>query len=123
MAGPTGRPRALKGQDAEDRALAYLLGQGHTLLARNYRIPGGELDLITRDGAVTVFVEVRQRRSARYGSALESVTPRKADVLRRAALAYLVRECGRDDLPCRFDLVTIEGETAAGVLTHHRDVL
>ncbi len=123
MARHAGGRAALKGQDAEDRALAHLLGLGHSLLARNYRIPGGELDLVTQDGPVTVFVEVRQRRGARYGSALESVTPRKADLLRRAALTYLVREFGRDDLPCRFDLVTIDGPTDTGALTHHVNVL
>lgn len=76
----------MKGAEAEDRALAELLRQGHKLLARNYRIPGGELDLITRDGPYIVFSEVRQRKSARFGSAAQSVTPRKLALLRRADL-------------------------------------
>lgn len=113
----------MKGAEAENRALAHLLSQGHQLLARNYRVPGGELDLITREGAVLVFTEVRQRRRPTFGSALESVTPRKAALLRRAALAYLVREHGRDDLACRFDVVTIEGAAESGELRHLRDVL
>lgn len=91
----------MKGAEAEDRALAELLRQGHELLARNYRIPGGELDLITRDGPYIVFSEVRQRKSARFGSAAQSVTPRKLALLRCAALTYLQREHQRDDLPCR----------------------
>ena len=70
-------------------------------MARNYRIPGGEIDLVSRDGEGLVFTEVRQRRSARYGDAAESVTPRKLALMHRAALTYLVRELGRDDLPCR----------------------
>lgn len=113
----------MKGAEAEDRALAHLLAAGHTLLARNYRVPGGEIDLITRDGAVIVFSEVRQRRQARYGSALESVTARKVALWQRAAAAYLAREHGRDDLPCRFDLVTIDGNALDGRLTHHQQVL
>lgn len=113
----------MKGAEAENRALAHLLAQGHTLLARNYRVPGGELDLITREGEVIVFSEVRQRRRATFGSALESVTPRKADLLRRTALAYLVREHGRDDLACRFDLITVDGAAGSGELRHLRDVL
>ncbi len=108
---------AMKGADAEDRALATLLSQGHHLLARNYRIPGGELDLVTRMGEVFVFSEVRQRGHARFGSALESVTPRKLALLRRAALTYLLREQGRDDLPCALQLISIEGPAATGALT------
>lgn len=108
----------MKGQDAEDRALAHLLTLGHTLLARNYRIPGGEIDLITRDGEVMVFTEVRQRRNTRHGGAAYSLTPRKLALLQRAALTYLTRTHGRDDLPCRLDAVLIEGEAAAGQLIH-----
>jgi putative endonuclease len=112
----------LKGSVAEDRALAYLLALGHTLLARNYRIPGGELDLITRQGDVIVFTEVRQRRTARYGNPLESVTPRKVALLRRAALHYLIKEHGRDDLTCRFDVVGILGSEALGELKYLENV-
>ncbi|MBB6099936.1 putative endonuclease [Deinobacterium chartae] len=105
----------MRGERAEQRALAHLLGLGHTLLARNYRIPGGEIDLITRaPGGETVFTEVRQRGGRRYGSALETVTPRKVALLRRAALAYL----GRDDLPCRFDVIAIDGDADRGTLLH-----
>ncbi|AWN23510.1 YraN family protein [Deinococcus irradiatisoli] len=107
----------MKGADAEDRALAELVSAGHRLLARNYRIPGGELDLITQQVGVFVFSEVRQRRSATYGSALESVTPRKLALLRRAALSYLLREHGREDLPCRLQLISIEGPTSTGTLS------
>lgn len=107
----------MKGADAEDRALAALLAQGHTLLARNYRIPGGEIDLVTQDGATLVFSEVRQRRSGRYGGAAQSVTPRKLALMQRAALAYLTREHGRDDLPCRLQVVAIEGEVESGALS------
>lgn len=113
----------MKGAGAEDRALAHLLGLGHDLLARNYRIPGGEIDLITRIGGVTVFTEVKQRRTARYGSPLESVTPRKLALLRRAALHYLIQAHGRDDLPCRFDVIGILGSEADGELTHLENVL
>ena len=113
----------MRGALAEDRALAHLLSLGHRLLARNYRVPGGELDLITQDGGVTVFTEVRQRTGARYGGALESVTSRKQALLRRAALAYLTREYGRDDLSCRFDLITVSGDERRGELAHLQDVL
>lgn len=108
----------MKGADAEARAEAHLLGLGREVLARNYRIPGGEIDLVTREsGGTLVFTEVRQRRQGRYGSAAESVTPRKLALMHRAALAYLTRELGRDDLPCRLKVLTIDGPAATGTLS------
>lgn len=117
MAGVFGILSCMKGADAEDRALSVLLSLGHTLLSRNYRIKGGEIDLVTLHGGVYVFSEVRQRRSNKYGSALESVTPRKLELMRRAALSYLLREQGRDDLPCLLQVISIEGEAASGELS------
>lgn len=107
----------MKGAEAEARAAAHLTALGREVLARNYRIPGGEIDLVTLDGEVLVFTEVRQRRSARHGSAAESVTPRKLALMHRAALSYLVREHGRDDLPCRLEVLTIDGPAETGGLT------
>ena len=104
----------MKGADAEARAAEYLVGLGREIVRRNYRIPGGEIDLISREGDTLVFTEVRQRRQSRYGSAAESVTPRKLALMQRAALTYLVRELGRDDLPCRLEVLTIAGTAATG---------
>ncbi len=108
----------MKGADAEARAAAHLLSLGREVVAQNYRIPGGEIDLISREpGGTLVFTEVRQRRSSRYGSAAESVTPRKLALMQRAALTYLTRELGRDDLPCRLEVLTIDGPAQSGKLT------
>ena len=107
----------MKGADAEDRAAAYLAELGREVVARNYRIPGGEIDLITRENGTLVFTEVRQRKNARHGSAAESVTPRKLALMHRAALAYLTREHGRDDLPCRLEVLTIDGAAGTGRVT------
>lgn len=108
----------MKGADAEARAETHLLGLGREVLARNYRIPGGEIDLVTREpGGTLVFTEVRQRRQGRYGSAAESVTPRKLALMHRAALAYLTRELGRDNLPCRLEVLTIDGPAETGTLS------
>jgi putative endonuclease len=107
----------MKGADAEARAAAHLETLGREVVARNYRIPGGEIDLISRADGVLVFTEVRQRRGSRYGSAAESVTGRKLALMHRAALTYLTREHGRDDLPCRLEVLTIDGPAATGTLT------
>ncbi|WP_034343907.1 YraN family protein [Deinococcus misasensis] len=110
----------MKGQDAEDRALQHLLQQGHVLLVRNFRIRGGEIDLITRDPAGTVvFTEVKHRTGTAFGHPLETITSRKGRLLWRAALRYL----GRDDVACRFDAISITGKVDSGPLEHFCDVL
>lgn len=98
------------GDAAEDAALHYLQQSGLRLLERNYRTPGrggGEIDLIMRtpDGT-TVFVEVRQRKSASHGGAGASVTPLKQRRIIFAARHYLLRL--REPPPCRFDVVLLE---------------
>ncbi len=110
----------MKGKDAEDRALKHLLALGHVLLERNFRIRGGEMDLITRDPAGTVvFTEVRHRSSTQYGHPLETIGARKARLLWRTALVYL----GRDDVDCRFDAITITGTVESGALLHCQGIL
>jgi len=96
-----------RGADAEALAAAFLEGRGLTVLARNYRCRLGEIDLVARDGAITVFVEVRQRASADYGGAAGSITTAKRERVIRAARHYLARLT--TEPPCRFDVVLLEG--------------
>lgn len=103
--------RVAQGTAAETLACRYLEARGLTLVTRNFRCRSGELDLIMRDREQLVFVEVRSRRHARYGTPAESVTRVKQQRLLRAAAFYLQRQ--HLDLPCRFDVVAIlhaEGE-------------
>ena len=98
------------GDVAEDAALHHLQARGLRLLERNYRTPGrggGEIDLImcAPDGT-TVFVEVRQRRSASHGGAAASVSTTKQRRIIFAARHYLMRL--REPPPCRFDVVSVE---------------
>ena len=98
------------GDDAEDRALAHLQGQGLKLLARNYRTPGrggGEIDLVMREpGGTLVFVEVRKRASKAFGGAAASVSHFKQRRIIFAARHYLMRLPQQP--PCRFDVVSVE---------------
>lgn len=96
------------GQLAEDRALDYLQQQGLVLIERNVRSRRGELDLVMRDGATLVFIEVRQRRSARFGGAAASITATKRARLWRSAEYYLLRY--QEPPACRFDAVCIDGD-------------
>lgn len=79
-------------------------------VSRNHRCRGGELDLVMLADAVLVFVEVRYRRGARYGSAAESIDGRKQQRLIRAAEDFLMRHPQFANHPCRFDVIALYGD-------------
>lgn len=108
------------GRWAEDAAAAYLTGQGLRLRERNFRCRLGEIDLIMTDGAQLVFVEVRYRRSGRYGAGFETVTRAKRRRLMAAARAYLARHRGADAF-CRFDVVSVAKPNYAAEFVWIRD--
>ena len=95
------------GKDAERLALRHLEQQGLRLLAQNWLCKRGELDLVMLDGDTVVFVEVRYRKHAAWGGALESVDARKRQRLILAAELFLQRESRWGKQPCRFDVVAI----------------
>lgn len=98
-----------RGREAEAVAARYLEARGLRVVARNYRIRGGEIDLICRDGDELVFVEVRLRRRSDFGGAADSITWHKRRRLILAARHYLLRQPG---LPCRFDCVLLSAPSA-----------
>jgi putative endonuclease len=103
-----GGPKSvLWGNACEDLAAEMLVRRGYRVIARNYRVPGGEIDLVARDGPTLCFVEVRARRSGRFGAPEETVGAVKQRRLRLAAEQYLgahpVAMAG-----CRFDVVAID---------------
>ena len=102
----------LRGNAAEDAALAHLLAAGLTLVERNYRTPGrggGEIDLVMREaGGTLVFVEVRARAGTTHGGAAASVGGVKQRRIVLAARHYLMRQ--KSPPPCRFDVVAIDGD-------------
>ena len=105
----TKRPgTSVRGAAAEARALTFLQQQGLTLVEQNFSCRWGEIDLILRDQETLVFVEVRQRSSARVGGAAASVSAGKQAKLWRTAEVYLQRI--RRIPVCRFDLIAIDGD-------------
>ena len=100
------RSNRVIGERYELRARRYLEARGLRTLARNYQCRNGEIDLIMRDGAELVFVEVRMRSSEHFGGAAQSVGIDKRRKLRRAINSYLSRYSYRP--PFRFDLVAFE---------------
>ncbi len=96
-----------RGREAEAIAARHLERHGLRVVARNFRIRGGEIDLICRDGATLVFVEVRLRRDGNFGGAAASITAAKRRRIVLAARHYLA---GRSAGDCRFDCVLLDGE-------------
>jgi putative endonuclease len=99
------------GDAAEFKALQHLLAQGLSLVKRNYRMPGKagyEIDLIMREPqgqSTLVFVEVRLRRNARYGSGAASVSATKKRHIIKAAQHFLL-QLPREPA-CRFDVISL----------------
>jgi putative endonuclease len=112
------------GNFGEQAAAAHLIRQGYTLLARNWRGAGGELDLVMREGAALVFVEVRTRRGA-AGMAEESVGPAKRARLIALAYTYLEAAALPEDTVWRIDVVALDVDRAGRIarLAHIRDAV
>jgi putative endonuclease len=101
------------GLSAESRAAAYLMAKGFRVVARRWRSPAGEVDIVARRGRLLVFVEVKAR--ARLDSAAEAVTVRQRRRIAAAAAAWLAEhaEDARSDI--RFDAMLV----APGRLPRH----
>lgn len=91
------------GTQAENLACEWLESKGYRLHCQQFVSRWGEVDLVMQDGETLVFIEVKMRRSARYGSPLEAVTVRKQQRLTRSAQAYLLRYPHAG--PLRFDVL------------------
>ena len=98
-------------------AESHLSEQGLKPLHRNFHCRLGEIDLIMQDADTLVFVEVRYRSNARFGSGVESVTKTKQLKICRAAGIFLSRRPALAANPCRFDVVGISGNPEQPVFT------
>lgn len=104
----------MKGGWTEERALSSLQQKGYRLLGRNRLAPFGEIDLLMEKEGACVVVEVKQRRSAAFGTPLKALTPNKVEKFLKSA-RYLL---GRDDLPVRFEAVLVHGSPEAHRIEH-----
>lgn len=77
------------GSDGETLVATYLESKGATIIARNWRIKDGEIDLVARHDGTLLFVEVKSRSSSKFGHPLEAIGPQKAFRLQRLALAWI----------------------------------
>lgn len=98
----------IRGASAEEQAHNFLINKGLKPVCRNFRCKQGELDLIMTDKQTLVIIEVRFRKTDRYGSAVESITRAKQSRIIAATQMYLA--AGKTDCPIRFDVVAISGD-------------
>ncbi len=96
------------GKFGEDLAVAELERRGYAVLARRYRTRYGEIDIVASHDGTIVFVEVKARATAEFGSAAEAVTARKQRRLSAMAVDYMARN-RLTNCACRFDVVAIDG--------------
>jgi len=94
------------GQLGESLAVAHLKKKGYRILERNYRNLFGEIDIIARHGESLVFVEVKSRRSDRYGGPKFALTSAKRKKISMVALSYL-KSMGNSRVKARFDVVAV----------------
>lgn len=105
-------PSPDNGAGAEQIAISFLQRQDCQILERNFSASTGEIDIITRqvcdNQTVTAFVEVKFRRSDKYGGGLAAVDARKRQRLRKTALLWLQHYDPDERYPCRFDVIALQ---------------
>jgi len=113
-----------RGRAGEERAARHLQEHGYTLIARNWRCPSGELDIVATRGGDLVVVEVKTRRTDWFGHPFEAIHARKRERLWRLSCAWVVAhpELARGHR-LRLDVIGITGEDpATAVLEHLEDI-
>lgn len=111
-------PRLEFGRAGEVRARQALEAAGLVTLAANWRSREGELDLVMRDGATLVFVEVRARTGGNLVPAAASVDARKQRQVVRVARRWLQQHRRYAEMPARFDVVAIDGDADPQWIRH-----
>ncbi len=93
------------GKLGEERVCAYLKDNGYRIAERNFRIRGGEIDIVAENEFYIVFVEVKTRRPDSMVTGFEAVTKRKKELIIRAAAEYCIRHSS--ELQPRFDTAQV----------------
>ena len=123
------------GKAGEDFAAGYLKKRGYLIIARNYAIVGGELDIVALKGGTLVFVEVKTRSSENMGSASEAVDIRKQNCLKKAKADFISRFGKGSKVPhyffnirfqhtykrTRFDIIEIYFTNGKAKAVHKKD--
>lgn len=95
------------GQIGEDLAGQYLLRNGYTILEQNLKVPFGEIDIIAEKKNCICFIEVKSRKSNKYGLPEEAITPIKKKKIIKVAQFYIKKKQIKNKL-FRFDVISIK---------------
>jgi putative endonuclease len=106
------------GRYGEDVAARHLIDAGVEILARNWRCPEGEIDIVGRERGALVICEVKTRSTDRFGTPAEAVSRRKAERLRRLAWCWL-QEHPAGGADVRFDVVSVTRSTVGAATVEH----
>lgn len=112
----SGLVRTLTGEAAEDRVAALYARSGRSIVARRWRVRGGEIDIVARDGDAVVFVEVKQ--SADHARAAESLRPAQIRRLMDAASIWIADEPAGQDTEVRFDVALVDAAGRIEILAN-----
>lgn len=107
------------GRAGENRAAEHLKTLGLEIIERNWRCAQGELDIVARDADVLVLVEVKTRRSTRFGHPIEAIDQRKRSRLWRLGMAWLAANPGVRAPALRIDAITIVGADPSTASIEH----
>ena len=112
------------GNEGEELVAQYLVGQGYTIITRNWHAGRyGEIDIVAEQGGMLVMVEVKTRHSAQFGNPEEAVNRTKLEKLRAATQAYVT---AHPQLPqaARIEVVAVimSPDSKLVDLEHYRDI-
>ena len=103
------------GKQGEDLAASFMEQTGYTIVCKNYRCRSGEIDIIARKKKLLCFIEVKTRRTSRFGPPQEAVTPAKQEKIGRAAQDFLQRH-KLENWPARFDVIAVDFSSGGGII-------
>ncbi|ADR19888.1 YraN family protein [Calditerrivibrio nitroreducens] len=101
-----------EGDAGENLAAEYLISKGYRILHRNFRCRFGEIDIIASKGSVVAFIEVKYRKTDRFGKGFESVSQRKIEKILKASQYFI--STNQDRYHYRYDVISIDN----GKITH-----
>ena len=107
------------GAKGENAAVEFLEQNGHQILTRNYKQGKCEIDIISREDAITVFTEVKTRSTDYFGYPEEAVDKKKRKKIRRAAEEYMFEN--KLDTEARFDIISVANLNGKLKIYHIKD--
>jgi len=111
------------GKQGEDLAVKYLQNKNYKIIERNFRIRGGEIDVIAKDKDTLVYVEVKTRKNYSFGRPEEAVTPHKIKFLERTAKFYKNnrKHLKLPDLE-RIDVISVDASGSNPKIRHIKNI-